>query len=136
MVCHPTSLDIRRPRTGKVDRMGDTHHRTGRDARAPGRTGSRSTIGFLTLRLSPVRARAARRLLEELGEAAVGQRLAAGLAGRAVLQGGVGEADLADDVSADRALLALAAVHPQTGLLLRLQVLDGQAGGPVDRVLQ
>src|SRR3954447_7741190 len=136
MVRHPTGVDIRRPRTGQVDRLGDTHHRTGRGARAPGRTGSRSTIGFLTLRHPSVRARAARRLLEELGEAAVGQGLAAGLAGRAVLQARVGEADLADDVAADRALLTGAPVHGEVGLLLALQLTGRQPARPGDSVAE
>jgi hypothetical protein len=67
------------------------------------------------------------------------RRSARGLppAGRsAVLQGGIGEADLADDVATDRAFLALAAVHTQAALLLGLEVLRGQAGRPFHRVPQ
>src|SRR6476646_10461314 len=45
-------------------------------------------------------------LFEQAGQAAVGQWLATGLAGRAVLQRGVGERDLLDRVAAHRALLA------------------------------
>ena len=42
-------------------------------------------------------------LLEQAGEATIGERLAAGLAGRAVLERGVGERDLPDGVTAHRA---------------------------------
>ncbi len=49
--------------------------------------------------------------LEQAGHAAVGERLTAGLAGGAVLERGVGERDLADGVTADRAGLAGLAVH-------------------------
>ena len=52
-----------------------------------------------------------RRLLQQLRHPPVGERLAAGLAGGAVLQARVGEGHLADRVAADRALLAGAAVH-------------------------
>src|SRR5690242_5056286 len=68
-----------------------------------------------------------RRLLEQAGQAAVGQRLAAGLAGRAVLQRGVGERDLLDRVATHRAILAGPPVHAQAALLLALQVRRGQA---------
>ncbi len=50
-------------------------------------------------------------LLQELAHPPVGQGLAAGLAGGAVLQARVGERDLADDVTADRARLAGLTVH-------------------------
>src|SRR5436309_3688631 len=69
-----------------------------------------------------------RRLLEQAGQAAVSQWLAAGLASRAVLQRGVGERDLLDRVAAHRAILAGPPVHAQTALLLALQVRRGQAG--------
>ena len=49
--------------------------------------------------------------LEQAGHAAVGERLTAGLAGGAVLERGVGERDLTDRVTADRAGLAGLAVH-------------------------
>src|SRR5690606_25968492 len=62
-------------------------------------------------------------LREEAGQAAVGQGLAARLAGRTVLEGRVGERHLADRVAAHGALLAGARVHPQAGLLLALEVL-------------
>src|SRR3569833_1725556 len=57
----------------------------------------------------------------------VGQRLAAGLAGRAVLQRPVGEGLLFYRVAADRALLPGPAVHAQALLLLALEVLGRQA---------
>ncbi len=49
--------------------------------------------------------------LEQAGHAAVSERLTAGLAGGAVLERGVGERDLTDGVTADRAGLAGLAVH-------------------------
>ena len=49
--------------------------------------------------------------LEQAGHTTVGERLAAGLAGGAVLQRGIGERDLTDGVTADRAGLAGLAVH-------------------------
>ena len=55
------------------------------------------------------------RLLEQAGQAAVGQRLAAGLAGGAVLQRRVGERDLAHRVAAYRARQPGPAVHPHRG---------------------
>src|SRR5512141_1635418 len=58
------------------------------------------------------------RLLQQTRQPSVGQGLATGLAGGAVLQGRVGEADLAHGVAADRALLAGPAVHGEVGLLL------------------
>jgi hypothetical protein len=51
------------------------------------------------------------RSLEQAGHAAVGEGLAAGLAGGAVLERGVSEGDLTDRVTADRAGLAGLAVH-------------------------
>src|SRR5215510_9127001 len=75
-------------------------------------------------------------LLEQPGHAAVGERLAPGLAGRAVLERGVGERHLAHRVAADRARLAGPAVHPQPGLLLRLEVGGGQAPAPRHRLAQ
>ena len=77
-----------------------------------------------------------RGLLQQLREPPVGELLAAGLAGGAVLQRGVGEGHLGDRVTADIADLALAAVHPQAGLLLALEVLRRQALGPLDRAGQ
>src|SRR5579862_3737369 len=74
--------------------------------------------------------------LEQAGQAAVGERLAAGLAGGAVLERGVGEGDLPDRVAADLAGLAGLAVHPQAALLLALEVGGGQARGPLDRLVQ
>jgi hypothetical protein len=55
--------------------------------------------------------RPAGRSLEQAGHAAVGEGLTAGLASGAVLERGVGERDLADRVTADRAGLAGLAVH-------------------------
>ena len=49
--------------------------------------------------------------LEQAGHASVGERLTAGLASGAVLERGVGERDLTDRVTADRAGLAGLAVH-------------------------
>jgi hypothetical protein len=49
--------------------------------------------------------------LEQAGHTAVGEGLAAGLAGGAVLERGIGERDLTDGVTADRAGLAGLAVH-------------------------
>ncbi len=49
--------------------------------------------------------------LEQAGHTAVGEGLTAGLAGGAVLERGVGEGDLTDRVTADRAGLAGLAVH-------------------------
>jgi hypothetical protein len=56
-------------------------------------------------------ARLAEPSLEQAGHTAVSEGLAAGLAGGAVLERGVGERDLADRVTADRARLAGLAVH-------------------------
>src|SRR6478735_11587316 len=66
-------------------------------------------------------------LLEQPGHPSVGQLLAAGLAGRAVLQGRVGEGDLGDGVAAHGTGLALAPVHPHARLLLALEVLGRQS---------
>ena len=52
-------------------------------------------------------------LLQQLRQPPIGELLAAGLAGRAVLQRGVGEGHLGDGVSADVTLLALTPMHPQ-----------------------
>jgi len=49
--------------------------------------------------------------LEQAGHATVGEGLTAGLAGGAILERGVGEGDLTDRVTADRAGLAGLAVH-------------------------
>ena len=49
--------------------------------------------------------------LEQAGHTTVGEGLAAGLAGGAVLERGIGERDLTDGVTADRAGLAGLAVH-------------------------
>src|SRR3954471_5971224 len=62
------------------------------------------------------------RLLQQTRHAAVGEGLATGLAGRAVLQAGVGEADLADRVTAHGAGLARPTVHREVALLLALQL--------------
>src|SRR5262249_57073470 len=88
-----------------------------------GPCGSRSTVdrvraGVTAGSAGPV----AGWLLQQPGHAAVGERLAPGLAGRAVLQRGVGERHLQHRVAADRARLAGPAVHPPAGLLLRLAV--------------
>src|SRR4051812_2528058 len=58
---------------------------------------------------------------QQLRQPPVGQRLAAGLTRRAVLQRGVREADLADRVTAHRAGQAGAGVHLQARALLALQ---------------
>ena len=60
-------------------------------------------------------------LLEQPRQPPVGQHLAAGLAGRAVLERLVGERHLAHGVAADRARQPGAGVHPQPGALLPLQ---------------
>src|SRR5439155_501565 len=65
-------------------------------------------------------------LLEQPGESAIGQRLAASLAGWAVLERGVREGNLAYGVAADRAGLARPAVHAQARLLLRLELTGSQ----------
>ena len=82
----------------------------------PGRLRRRltCTVG-LGVRAAPTRS------AQQLGHPPVGQRLAAGLAGGAVLQRGVGEGDLADGVAADRAGQAGAGVHLQPGALLALE---------------
>ena len=49
---------------------------------------------------------------------------------------GVGEADLAHGVAADRARLAGAAVHREVGLLLALELAGGQAAGALDGVAE
>src|SRR5580704_11388518 len=64
-------------------------------------------------------------LLQQPGQPPVGQGLATGLAGRAVLQRRVGEGHLLDGVPADRALLARPAVHAQAALLLAFQIRGG-----------
>src|SRR3954452_8095037 len=61
-------------------------------------------------------------LLEQAGQHTVGERLAARLAGGAVLERRVGEDDLPHGVAADGAGLAGAAVHAQARLLLLLQL--------------
>src|SRR5882757_6394668 len=63
-----------------------------------------------------------RGLLQQPGHPAVGQRLVPGLAGRAVLERGVGEGDLAHGVAADGAGPARPAVHLKARLLLRLEL--------------
>src|SRR5258708_3207957 len=73
-------------------------------------------------------------LLEKLRQPAIGQRLALGLTGRAVLESRVAERHLANGVAADRAGFTLAAVHSQAALLLSLQVAEGQSPRPLDRV--
>src|SRR5690606_13190918 len=72
--------------------------------------------------------------LQQAGEPAVGERLAAGLAGGAVLQRRVAEGHLADGVAAHRARLAGAAVDPQTALLLRLQPARRDPPGALHRL--
>ena len=71
-------------------------------------------------------------LLEQPREPTVGEGLAARLAGGAVLEGRVAERDLSHRVTADGARLALAPVHAQPRLLLRLQISRSQAAGAVD----
>ena len=61
-------------------------------------------------------------LLQQPRQHPVGERLAAGLAGRAVLEGRVGVDHLSDRVAADRAGQPGAAVHLQVGLLLGLEL--------------
>src|SRR3954452_4068799 len=75
-----------------------------------------------------------RTLLEQLGQPPVGQRLAAGLAGGAVLQARVSEGYLAHGVAAHRALLSSAAVHRHVRLLLALQLAGGQSAGALHGV--
>src|SRR6266566_8641603 len=88
--------------------------------RSPGSMAARPLAGTGS-RLSSARTRARGQsgdeLFEQPRQAAVGERLAARLAGRAVLQCGVGERHLPDRVTADGARLSRATVHPQTGLL-------------------
>jgi hypothetical protein len=60
---------------------------------------------------APPAAQLAEPSLEQAGHASVGERLTAGLASGAVLERGVGERDLTDRVTADRAGLAGLAVH-------------------------
>src|SRR3954452_9280189 len=60
--------------------------------------------------------------LEQTRQSPVGERLAAGLARRAVVQRRVGEGDFPDHVAADRAGLAGAPVPPHAELLLGLEV--------------
>ncbi len=72
----------------------------------------------------------ATKLLQELGHPAVGQRLAAGLAGGAVLQRRVGEGHLAHHVTAHRAREAGAAVH---GEVLFFSPLRSAAARPRER---
>src|SRR5579859_3343136 len=74
--------------------------------------------------------------LQQPGQPAVGERLATGLAGRAVLQSRVGERHLLDRVPAHRALLARPAVYPQSALLLTLEVGRGQPRRTLDRLAQ
>src|SRR6266436_1589734 len=59
-------------------------------------------------------------LLQQSRQAAVGERLPARLARRAILQRRVGERHLADHIATDRTLLAGPAVHGEAGLLLFL----------------
>ena len=86
------------------------------------RSGSERRPG-LSLRRG--RCRLARGLFQQPGQAAVGQGLAAGLAGGAILKRRVGEGHLFDGVAAGRAFLARPAVHAQAALLLALQVGGG-----------
>ena len=71
-------------------------------------------------------------LTHKSGQSAVGERLAAGLAGRAVLQARVSEGDLTHGVAADRARQPGTGVHPQAGPLLALQ-LGGASVRPTGR---
>src|SRR6185437_3598336 len=73
-------------------------------------------------------------LLQQARQATVGQRLAASLAGGAVLERGVSEGDLANRVAADWAGLTSLAVHAQAGLLLALEVRRRQARRALYRV--
>src|ERR1700722_16643247 len=66
-----------------------------------------------------------RRLLQQAGQAAVGERLAARLAGRAILECGVGEGHFSDGVAADLAFLACPAVPAQAALLLAFEIGGG-----------
>src|SRR5688572_22393830 len=66
-------------------------------------------------------------LLQKAAQAAVGERLAARLAGGAVLQRGGRERHLADGVATLGALLARAAMHAHPRLLLGLEPLGRQA---------
>src|SRR5207237_324775 len=75
-------------------------------------------------------------LFEELRETTVGQRLAAGLARRAVLERLRRERHFPDLVAAHRARLAGAAVHPQARLLLALEPGRRQARRSLERVLE
>ena len=58
-------------------------------------------------------------LTHKSGQSAIGERLAAGLAGRAVLQARVGERDLTHGVAADRTGQPGAGVHPQSRIASR-----------------
>src|SRR5437868_11126332 len=76
------------------------------------------------------------RLLEEAGETTIRQGFTAGLAGRAVLKGRISERDLTHGVATNRALLSGAAMDPQAGLLLTLEVLCLQSAGALHGVLK
>src|SRR4029077_1075256 len=97
-------------------------------------TPSTATVGMFTGSASCKGFRCG--LLEELGGAAVGERLAAGLAGRAVVEERVGERDLADHVAAYRARRTLAAVHGHVGLLLALELARRQPRGSFHSVAE
>src|SRR5579872_369695 len=74
--------------------------------------------------------------LEEAGEPAVGERLAARLAGGTVLQRLGGERDLTDDVAAGGAGLAGTAVHPHGALLVAFELGRAQPDGPLHRLAE
>src|SRR4051812_289120 len=80
--------------------------------------------------------RTAPRLLEQARQPAVGERLSAGLARGAVLQGRVAERHLAHGVAADRAGQAGAAADAQAGLLPGLEVTRREPARALDRVAQ
>src|SRR3954468_14240099 len=75
-------------------------------------------------------------LLQQAGQPPVGERLAAGLAGRAVVEGGGGERHRAHRVTADGTGLAGPAVHAHAELFLRLEVAGGEAARALDGIAE
>ena len=113
---------VRRPAAARRAVAHPAPGRPGRGRRCRGRPTWRRLPDALAVPAATFGPSATPRLLEQAAHPPVGERLAAGLAGRAVLQARVGEADLAHGVAADRALLAGAAVHREVRLLLALQL--------------
>src|SRR4051794_23631647 len=74
--------------------------------------------------------------LKQLRHPSIGERLPAGLAGRAVLQRRVREGHFADRVPAHGAGQTGPAVHGEVALLLALELRRGKPAGPLDSLAE